>query len=110
MYVQVQNSLEVIKSRILNSMMTVKRDVPRPVWCTANCRRNVYRVVKGDKLGILCVYYCLPDLHANSRKIMRLRTCGDKLEHCHCLASIALVLTWLYPHRCGIFFQSPSSV
>ena len=85
MYVQVQTSLEILKSRILNAVMTVKRDMHRRVWCTASYRWNVYRVVKGVKLGILYVYYCLSDLHANSRKIMRLRTRGEELADIVCV-------------------------
>jgi hypothetical protein len=90
--------------------MTVKRDMHGRVWGKANYRWDVYRVVKGPQLGIFCVYYCLTVLHANSRKIMSLRTGGEELEHCHCLVLITLVLTRLCPHRCAIFFQSRSSV
>ena len=81
-YVQVQNSVEVLKSRILNAVTTVMRDMLGRVWCKANYMWDIYRVVKGAQLGILCMYYCLTDLHANSKKIMSLRTCGVEFQHC----------------------------
>jgi hypothetical protein len=81
MYVQVQNSVEVLKSRVPNAVMTVKRDMLGRVWCKANYRRDIYRVVKGAQLGILRVYYSLTDIHANSRQIMSLRTFGEELDH-----------------------------
>jgi hypothetical protein len=82
MNVQGQNSVEILKSRVLKVLMTVKREMLGRVWCKANYTWDIYRVVKGVQLGKLCVHYYLTDLHANSRKIMSLRTCGDELEYC----------------------------
>ena len=64
------------------NVVTVKWDMLGRMWCKANYTWRVYRIVKGVQLVILCVYYFLTDLHANSRKLMSLRTCGEELEHC----------------------------
>ena len=66
--------VKVLKSRVLNAVMTFKRDILGRLWCKANYMWDIYCVVKGAQLGTLCVYYCLTDLHANSRKVKSLRT------------------------------------
>jgi len=68
---------------ILNAVVTIKERILKRVWCQAKCRWDIHRVVMGDQLGILCVllYYCMFNIHANSKQIVSLHTCGEELEY-----------------------------